>query len=110
MDLRCMRVRKELWGIFEDVFGIPYKETNIGGLRQFCYDGMNAGVHGELDKCMEFGRRVRRAGYTVVWMPDWEWREKGRRNARGMEQQAEYGRNGNDDEKSCGHNSSNTEL
>lgn len=77
VDLRCMRVRKELWGIFEDVFGIPYKETNIGGLRQFCYDGMNAGVHGELDKCMEFGRRVRRAGYTVVWMPDWEWREKG---------------------------------
>lgn len=110
VDLRCMRVRKELWGIFEDVFGISYKETNIGGLRQFCYDGMNAGVHGGLDKCMEFGRRVRRAGYTVVWMPDWEWREKGRRNARGMEQQAEYGRNGNDDEKSCGHNSSNTEL
>lgn len=78
VDLRCMRVRKELWGIFEDVFGIPYKETNKNGYRQFCYSGKNlideeaADVH----QCMEFGRRVRKAGYTVVWTPDWEWREK----------------------------------
>lgn len=77
VDLRCMRVRRELWGIFEDVFGIPYKETKAGGYRQFCYDGKNkADADQYLEKCMEFGRRVRKAGYTIVWIPDWEWREK----------------------------------
>lgn len=76
VDLRCMRVRKELWGIFGDVFGIPYKETNAGGYRQFCYDGKNeADMDKYLEKCMEFGRRVRKAGYVVVWMPDWGWKE-----------------------------------
>ena len=76
-DLRCMRVRKELWGIFEDVFGMPYKETNTGGCRQFSYDGANGADRYRChEKCMEFGRRVRKAGYTAVWMPDWECREK----------------------------------
>ena len=28
--------------------------------------------------CIEFGRRVRRAGYTVVWLPDWEWKIYGK--------------------------------
>ena len=23
-------------------------------------------------QCMEFGKRVRKAGYTVIWAPDWE--------------------------------------
>lgn len=68
VDLRCMRVRKELWGIFEDVFGFPYKEIGQG-IR------MKRSVHDENGKliqlCMEFGRRVRKAGYTVVWQPDW---------------------------------------
>lgn len=92
VDLRCMRVRKELWGVFEDVFGVPYRETQRNGSRQFSYwengsyqwavrDGMEKKGRGGIDEgeneelrelCMEFGRRVRRAGYTVVWMPDWE--------------------------------------
>lgn len=93
VDLRCMRVRKELWGVFEEVFGIPYRETWINGSRQFPY-GVNSPykwetekstkkkdgrkIDGEKDeelrkRCMEFGRRVRKAGYAVIWLADWEW-------------------------------------
>lgn len=81
VDLRCMRVRKEFWGIFEEVFGIPYREVDRDGYRQFAYDEKrdagkkDGGAEQELvERCMEFGRRVRRAGYTVIWMPDWERR------------------------------------
>lgn len=85
VDLRCMRVKKELWGIFEDIFGIPYREKEMGKNRRFPYEetvfytgeGSAAG-NGEEENlkklCIEFGRRVRRAGYTVVWLPEWEWK------------------------------------
>lgn len=127
VDLRCMRVRKELWGIFEDVFGISYREINIGGHRQFPYDGeycypwkkekeagekSGEGTDGGADQrladlCMEFGRRVRKAGYTVIWMPDWErrnsisYKPKKRKRQRG---------NGENNERSYGYNGSDTEL
>ena len=92
MDLRCIQVRKELWGIFEDVFGIPYEETEIKGRKKFAYGKKGPykwenqenimekpggqkirETEAELRKlCMEFCRRVRRAGYMVIWMPEWE--------------------------------------
>lgn len=56
VDARCMRVREELWGISEEVFGVPYKEEDMIRL------------------CLEFGRRVRQEGYTVVWTPEDEVR------------------------------------
>ena len=92
VDLRCIQVRKELWGIFEDVFGIPYEETEIKGRKKFAYGKKGPykwenqenimekpggqkirETEAELRKlCMEFCRRVRRAGYMVIWMPEWE--------------------------------------
>ncbi len=85
VDLRCMRVKKELWGIFEDVFGIPYREKEIEGMRRFPYeettfykregnteDDIQNKDENLKNLCLEFGRRVRRAGHTVVWMPEWE--------------------------------------
>ena len=123
VDLRCMRVKKELWGIFEDVFGISYREKEMGANRRFPYEEImfsagkesSARGSGEIKRnetnaqeggtdiikgetgtkkgdtdgvanaddnlkklCIEFGRRVRRAGYTVVWLPDWEWKIYGK--------------------------------
>ena len=95
VDLRCMRVRKELRGIFEDVFGIPYEETPGKGGGWFPYEKSNSyfprglagrkGIKGNVGRqmqqqkerelrrqCMEFGERVRKAGYTVIWTPGWE--------------------------------------
>lgn len=103
VDLRYMRVKKELWGIFEDVFGIPYREKEMDGMRRFPYEEIvlheKAGntVKKESERnikeggaqnrdenlkklCLDFGRRVRRAGYMVVWIPDWERKLPGQWN------------------------------
>lgn len=57
VDVRNMQVRAELKEIYKEVFGEAYPAY---GNRQ----------ESELRKqCMEFGRRVREAGYTVIWMP-----------------------------------------
>ncbi len=92
VDLRCMQVRKELWGLFEEVFGIPYREKQIKGHNQFpygedcpygwerkgdvpekgCKEAAKATEEALRLRCLEFGRRVREAGYTVIWMPEWE--------------------------------------
>ncbi len=92
VDLRCMQVREELWGLFEEVFGTPYRERKIKGREQFPYkENRPCGWEGKCRKqgkssrkarqetekelrrlCLEFGRRVRKAGYTVIWTPEWE--------------------------------------
>ncbi len=121
-DIRRMRVRKELWAAFEEIFGVPYREDGDGwfvdtgteirdgirarnGIREqegsMARDGIRVqdrikardgsraltgagagrtgrqrrlsgtGISREHRKqCMEFGRRVCREGYTVVWMPE----------------------------------------
>lgn len=102
-DIRRMRVREELWPVFEEVFGVPYQEDADGWFdcagmepgaeteqrmpgkqrrwekrrrsekqeRQIPGGRQPSGISRERRKqCMEFGRRVRREGYTVVWMPE----------------------------------------
>lgn len=76
-DIRHMRVRKELWAVFEEVFGLPYRENPAGWFDYAGTAGRRAegkGTDMEIPaerkrQCMEFGRRVREAGYTVVWRP-----------------------------------------
>lgn len=70
-DLRRMRVRKELWQVFGEVFGMPYREGRDGWFDVTGIKGDGADLRRQ---CLEFGRRVRRLGYTVVWLP----RETGR--------------------------------
>lgn len=57
VDVRCMKIRPELQGLYEEVFGCSYDghvmhaDENFGVLsRQFC-------------------ARVREMGYTIVWNP-----------------------------------------
>ena len=85
VDIRCMRVRKELWTVFEEVFGVPYSETEKNGKYMFDYKKLSkripGGKEGEkelIGRCMEFGRRVRQAGYILVWIPDYGNRIDGR--------------------------------
>lgn len=65
-DLRRMRVRKELWQVFGEVFGVPYREGRDGWFDITAIEGDGSE---RLRQCLEFGRRVRRLGYTVVWLP-----------------------------------------
>lgn len=57
VDVRCMKIREELYGLYEDVFGCSYEghvmhgSENLHSLsRQFC-------------------ARVREMGYSIVWNP-----------------------------------------
>ena len=57
VDVRCMKIREELQGLYEEIFGcsyeghIMYADENLGVLsRRFC-------------------ARVREMGYTIVWNP-----------------------------------------
>lgn len=78
-DLRTVRVRKELQPLFEEVFGFPYRETETNGkkkkadLRRFDWEYSPAQTEDrekQKQRCLEFGRRVRQAGYLVVWQPE----------------------------------------
>lgn len=57
VDVRCMRIREELYGLYEEIFGCSYEghimhaDENLHTLsRQFC-------------------ARVREMGYNIVWNP-----------------------------------------
>lgn len=57
VDVRCMRIRKELYSLYEEIFGCSY-EGHV----------MNSGDSlGALSR--QFCSRVREMGYTIVWNP-----------------------------------------
>lgn len=62
VDIRCMKVREELWKLYEEVTGLPYgsareRETTIE-------------KEATIEQSLEFCKRVRQAGYSIVWMPE----------------------------------------
>lgn len=61
-------IRKELEPVFEEVFGVPYDEEGLF-IKKLSLQEKELR---ELE--MEFGRRLRRMGYTQVWIPDNEIR------------------------------------
>lgn len=73
VDVRCMKVREELWEIFEGVFGVPYTEEHGTGRFHSVeagYDRLGIEDRGLKEKSIRFCRCVWEAGYTVVWLPD----------------------------------------
>ncbi|MCR4895724.1 MAG: glycosyltransferase [Lachnospiraceae bacterium] len=84
LDLRCIRVRPELWEEFQKITGIPYRER-LTPIRTLPREGVPAGKGGELlldDALLEgiedlttpalaWGRRVRQLGYQMLYYPDW---------------------------------------
>lgn len=77
VDVRRMRVREELWGLFEECFGVPYRETEgYFDWKSLPPDG-EEGVRADTGatgyyrrKSLAFCRKVRQAGYLIVWMPE----------------------------------------
>ncbi|MCQ2494749.1 MAG: glycosyltransferase [Lachnospiraceae bacterium] len=82
LDLRCLRLRKELWPLFEEVTGLRYKETHAT-----CRPDSNASVH-QWDRIFDYrtlpkdcdipclsydlSEAIIAAGYTLLYQPEWE--------------------------------------
>lgn len=79
-DIRCMQVRPELRGEFENITGITYTERTIrcgrGRTgRQFRIadvSGISCDEEGYRKLSMELGRAAARLGYSVLWEPQME--------------------------------------
>ena len=77
VDIRCMRVREELWPLFRLVTGRAYRERNIRvgagrekkEIRVADVTGLSCDEAGYRKLSMAFGEAVRSAGYLVVWDP-----------------------------------------
>lgn len=68
VDVRCMKVRKELADLFEESFGIPYREDSH--TRYVAFENKSL-TKEEIQKVsIDFCQRVRAIGYEVVWTPD----------------------------------------
>ncbi len=63
VDLRCMKVRPELQGLYFETLGIAYREDKVPGpMTEEEY----------VKKSLEFCRRVRETGYRILWDPQME--------------------------------------
>lgn len=68
VDIRCMKVREELWDLFEEVFHVPYQVNRKNGL----FDYHTLSQYEEQKKaeaCQQFCQKVRAAGYRIIWDP-----------------------------------------
>lgn len=68
LDPRCMRVRKELIPLFEEMFEIPYEKREY-------YASDEAACR---KAAAAFGRSLRERGYLLVWLPEYEWEKEDR--------------------------------
>lgn len=68
VDIRCMRVRKELQPLFEQIVGIPYQEHGKQKLADV--SGIFCDEEGYRKLSLELGRAVWEKGYLVVWNPE----------------------------------------
>ena len=58
VDVRCMKIRRELYSVYKEIFGYPYESHILN--RQT----------GLKEKSMDFCDRVRSLGYLIVWDPE----------------------------------------
>lgn len=70
VDVRRMKVRKELWGLFEEVLGVPYRASGDDGF--FDWKGLAGDRPAAVFRkwSLDFCAAVWEAGYTVVWRPE----------------------------------------
>lgn len=77
VDIRFMRLREELWPLFSQITGLPYRERSLfvkehGGKKEIRIadvEGMSCDEAGYRKLSMALGTAVRSAGYLVVWDP-----------------------------------------
>lgn len=78
VDIRCMQVRPELWGEFEQIAGLRYKERTVlrkvgrtnREIRIADLSGLTCDEAGYRKLSMELGKAVANRGYQVLWNPD----------------------------------------
>lgn len=68
VDIRCMRLRRELQPLFEKITGVSYKET--GKLKLADVSAISCDEEGYKKLSMELCREVEKRGYFVVWNPE----------------------------------------
>lgn len=68
VDIRCIKVRKELQPIFEQIVGVKYRETEKCGFAEI--SPVSCDEEGYKKLSMELGRAAAERGYLVVWNPE----------------------------------------
>lgn len=67
IDLRCIRVRPELYGLFKEITGVTYQEEEATG----CFDSRLLGKDADVRALgTAFCKAVREAGYRILWNPN----------------------------------------
>lgn len=73
VDIRCLRVREELWGLYRELTGLVYREKEVGKGRTktICADltGLSCDEAGYRDLSRKLCAAAADAGYLVVWDP-----------------------------------------
>lgn len=77
VDIRCMRLRKELQPLYSEITGLDYREKSIlvkegrrkKEIRIADVSGLTCDEAGYRKLSMALGAKVRDAGYLVVWDP-----------------------------------------
>lgn len=77
VDIRCMRLRKELQPLYLEITGLPYREKSVRlkegratkTIRLADVSGLTCDEAGYRKLGMALGEAVRREGYLVVWDP-----------------------------------------
>lgn len=77
VDIRCMRLRKELQPLYSEITGLPYREKHLRvkegreqkEVRIADVSGLTCDEAGYRRLSMALGEAVRRKGYLVVWDP-----------------------------------------
>ncbi|MBO5998874.1 MAG: glycosyltransferase [Lachnospiraceae bacterium] len=64
VDARCMKIRKELYSLYKEVFGFEYKDADPGTVTAF--DDPDVIV----EKSLQFCSQARQMGYLIVWDPE----------------------------------------
>ncbi|MDE7199501.1 MAG: hypothetical protein K2O15_11545, partial [Lachnospiraceae bacterium] len=77
VDIRFVRLREELWPLFSQITGLPYRERSLlikagrekKEIRIADVEGLSCDEAGYRKLSMALGMAVRSAGYLVVWEP-----------------------------------------
>ncbi|MCM1251928.1 MAG: glycosyltransferase [Clostridium sp.] len=67
VDIRCMRIRKELYPFFKEITGVSYRETGTQKLADVSAISCDDAGYRKLS--MELGKAAARMGYLTVWNP-----------------------------------------
>ncbi len=68
VDIRCIRLCRELQPLFKEITGVMYKETGTWKLADV--SAISCDEEGYKKLSMELGRAAAKKGYLVVWCPE----------------------------------------